>query len=68
MKKMILLALLMKITCANAQTGFTNTGNFQIYSGTAVTGFSNFTNSASANLINNGDLYFKKTITNFYSD
>lgn len=64
MKKIILLAMLINITCANAQVGITNNGNFQIHGSTTVTGFSDFTNTATGKFVNNGTLYLKANITN----
>jgi hypothetical protein len=64
MKKIILLALTGNIFLANAQVGITNTGIVQIYPGTTVTGLSDFTNSATGSLVNNGSLYLKGNIIN----
>jgi hypothetical protein len=64
MKKNLLLVLTVASYVANAQPGFTNTGNLQIYAGASITGFSNFTNSSAAVLINNGSLYLKGNISN----
>ena len=65
MKKYILLALLINVTCANAQVGITNNGNLQIHGSTTVTGFSDFTNTAAGKFVNNGTLYLKADITNY---
>ncbi|HMU11297.1 MAG TPA: hypothetical protein PKC54_14895 [Ferruginibacter sp.] len=64
MKKILVLVFTAAGYFANAQAGFTNTGNLQIHGGAFITGFSNFTNSSAGNLINNGSLYLKADITN----
>ena len=64
MKKNILLALLINITCANAQVGITNNGNLQIHGTTTITAFSDFTNNTTGKLVNNGTLSVKGNITN----
>ena len=48
----------------NAQNAFTNTGNFQIHTGSSITGFGNFTNTSAGSMINNGSFYVKGNISN----
>jgi hypothetical protein len=65
MKKLIILsALVLSIGYVNAQHAFTNRGNLQIHTGATVSVFGNFTNTASAQLVNQGSLYAKRNITN----
>jgi hypothetical protein len=65
MKKIILPILLFAaVIYTNAQDAMTNSGNLQIHSGASVSGFANFTNSATGSLVNNGSLYMKGAVTN----
>lgn len=47
-----------------AQDAVRNTGNMQIHTGGAMTGFGNFSNTSTGVLLNNGSLYVKGTLTN----
>ncbi|MDX2048501.1 MAG: hypothetical protein SFU87_17070, partial [Chitinophagaceae bacterium] len=64
--KIIIIAFLMILSCsyAGAQQAFTNSGNFQIHTGASVAGFGDFTNTSAASLLNNGNFYLKRTVTN----
>ncbi len=64
MKKIILIALLGNIENANAQSDIQNNGTLQIHPGGSFSGWSNFTNTSSATLINNGTLYLKAFVIN----
>ena len=63
-KNFTLIILLLFCAYLNAQLAFTNSGNLQIHAGASVTGFGNFTNTATGGLINNGNFYLKGNITN----
>ena len=66
MKKIILIVcfFMLTISVVNAQVGIRNFGSLQIYTGSSVTGWNDFTNTNTATLINNGTLYFKNNVTN----
>lgn len=49
---------------ANAQGVLQNNGNMQIHAGASVSSYGGFNNTASAVLLNNGNLYLKGTVTN----
>src|SRR5205085_9737468 len=48
----------------NSQDAVINSGNLEIHSGASVAGFGNFTNTTTAVLTNNGNLYLKGNISN----
>lgn len=65
MKQIILVVYWLGMsTISIAQNSFSNFGNLQIHAGTSITGFSNFTNSSSGILVNNGNIYLQGNITN----
>jgi hypothetical protein len=65
MKKLLLLALVYSFFAkGNAQQAITNSGNLQVHSGGSLTGFGNFSNAATATLVNNGNMYLRGTLTN----
>lgn len=44
--------------------GLTNQGNLQVHSGASLSSSLPFTNSSTATLVNNGNIYFKANVTN----
>lgn len=65
MKNPILfLLLLCTVTGLNAQQAINNSGNMRIFAGASITSFGNFSNTSTAALVNNGDLYIRGSITN----
>jgi hypothetical protein len=65
MRKLTLqIVLILLCGSLNAQQSFMNKGNLQIHTGASVSGFGNFSNTSTAVLINNGNLYVKGNITN----
>ena len=64
MKKIILLALLGNSIIANTQSGIQNNGALRIHPGGIFSGWSNFTNTSSATLVNNGTSYLKAHVIN----
>jgi hypothetical protein len=58
------LMLICMVSQLNAQQTINNSGNMRIHTGASFTSFGNFSNSSSAVLVNNGDLYIKGDITN----
>ncbi|HVG12973.1 MAG TPA: hypothetical protein VM843_08210, partial [Flavisolibacter sp.] len=62
MKKFLVLIVGVSSFAANAQVQ--NNGNLQIHAGGEFAAFAAFTNSATANLLNNGSLYAKSNIIN----
>ncbi|MBC7872677.1 MAG: T9SS type A sorting domain-containing protein [Ferruginibacter sp.] len=65
MKKLITFHTLLLFSVSSyAQQAFTNTGNLQIHSGGAISGFGNFTNASGAVLTDNGSVYLRGTVTN----
>jgi hypothetical protein len=65
MKPTLLLSILIAINGnVMAQDAFRNTGNMQLHSGAALTGFGNFINTSSAVLVNNGSINIKGNLSN----
>lgn len=64
MKKTILIVLLANVLSINAQDGIQNNGALRIHPGGIFSGWSNFTNTSSANLVNNGTSYLKAHVIN----
>ncbi|HUP10962.1 MAG TPA: hypothetical protein VM187_02075, partial [Niastella sp.] len=65
MKKiMIPVAMLLTGGYVNAQEVMHNSGNLQIHSGASICSNGGFNNTATAALVNNGNLYLKGAITN----
>jgi hypothetical protein len=64
--KRLLIHIILVFVCGSlsAQDAVTNSGNLQIHSGASVAGFGNFTNTTTAVLTNNGNLYLKANISN----
>ena len=58
------LLLIFFVGLLNAQQAFTNSGNLQIHSGGSISGFVNFSNTATGTLMNNGTLYLRGNVTN----
>lgn len=60
----ILTILLTNLVAVHSQTGFRNEGNLQIHSGASLFVSMPATNSSSASLVNNGDLYIAGNLVN----
>lgn len=64
MKKIVFISGILLSSLAHSQQAIRNTGNLQIHTGAHVSGFGDFTNTSTAVLVNNGNLYLKRAVTN----
>jgi hypothetical protein len=63
-KILIPVVLLLTGGYVNAQGVLQNNGNLQVHSGASLCSYGGFSNTATAALVNNGDLYMKGVVTN----
>lgn len=64
MKKLFIIAGILGCSSLHAQLAVTNNGVLRIQSGTGISFLGNLTNSSTASLVNDGNMYVKGTLTN----
>lgn len=66
-KSFLAIQVLLLCVIADAQQGFTNSGNLRVHSGASISSSLDFTNSSTAVFVNNGSVYLQANLANHES-